>query len=155
MKKIILSMFLLTTLALADSWNKQVNGEVNELEELKVTEVTKIYTGDSVENDKIFKAPEGKKYVFVPFKVSKNGTGKDMFDSYELILVTKNAEYERLEDDEFLDEFKISSFPHLRIKLGEHSGIIVYEIDSTDSLAGAYLKYNDERIELKESVNLK
>ena len=40
-----------------------------------------------------------------------------MFDSYELILITKNNEYERFEDDEFLQEFNISSFPHLRIKL--------------------------------------
>ena len=73
-----------------------------------------------------------------------------MFDSYELILVTKNNEYERLEDDEFLEEFNISSFPHLRIKLGEHTGVIVYEIDFNDSIDGAYLKYNDEKIQLKK-----
>lgn len=150
MKKVIIMMTLLSSMVLADSWKKEVNGEVKALSELKVTESTKIYTGDVVENDKIHSAPEGKKYVFVPFKVEKQGTGKDMFDSYELLLVTSNNEYERLEEDEFLDEFNISSFPHLRIKLGEHSGIIVYEIDANESIDGAYLQYNDEKIQLKK-----
>lgn len=150
MKRIILLMILLSSIVLADSWKKEITGEVKALNELKITEETKIYTGDVVENDKIHLAPEGKKYVFVPFKVKKQGTDKDMFDSYELILVTKNNEYERLEDDEFLEEFNISSFPHLRIKLGEHSGIIVYEIGSDENIDGAYLKYNDEKIQLKK-----
>ena len=150
MGKIILLMILLSSMVLADNWKKEIAGEVKALNELKVTEETKIYTGDIVENDKIYKAPEGKKYVFVPFKVKKQGADKDMFDSYELILVTKNNEYERLEDDEFLEEFNISSFPHLRIKLGEHTGIIVYEIDANDSIDEAYLKYNDEKIQLKK-----
>lgn len=150
MRKIVLLMILLSSIVLADSWKKEITAEVKALNELKVTEETKIYTGDIVENDKIYKAPEGKKYVFVPFKVKKQGADKDMFDSYELILVTKNNEYERLEDDEFLGEFNISSFPHLRIKLGEHTGIIVYEIDANDSIDEAYLKYNDEKIQLKK-----
>lgn len=150
MRKIVLFMILLSSIILADSWKKEINGEVRSLNELKVTEETKIYTGDIVENDKIHKATEGKKYVFVPFKVKKQGADKDMFDSYELILITKNNEYERLEDDEFLEEFNISSFPHLRIKLGEHTGVIVYEIDANDSIDGAYLKYNDEKIQLKK-----
>ena len=150
MKKVILLILLLSSIILADSWKKEIVGEVKAMNELKVTEETKIYTGDIVENDKIYKAPEGKKYVFIPFKVKKQGVDKDMFDSYELILVTKNNEYERLEDDEFLEEFNISSFPHLRIKLGEHTGIIVYEIDANDSIDGAYLKYNDEKIQLKK-----
>lgn len=150
MKKIILLMTLLSSIVLADNWKKEIAGEVKSLNELKVTEETKIYTGDIVENDKIHKAPEGKKYVFVPFKVKKQGADRDMFDSYELILITKNNEYERLENDEFLEEFNISSFPHLRIKLGEHTGVIVYEIDANDSIDGAYLEYNDEKIQLKK-----
>ena len=68
MKIVILLITLLSSIVLADSWKKEINGEVKALNELKVTEETKIYTGDIVENDKIHTAPEGKKYVFVPLR---------------------------------------------------------------------------------------
>lgn len=148
MKKILTMFLVLSTISLAETWKTTID-KVKVTNELKKIDKVKIYSGDTVEKEIFQKAPKNKKYVIVSLKVDKLDTSKEMFDSYELYLVTKSKKYERMENDDFLEKFNISVFPHVRIKLGTHTGELVYLINSNDTLEGAYLEYNGNKINLE------
>jgi len=149
MKKIII-FFLLGTTLLASSWKKEVTNKVIMQKTLQMSEELMTYTGSKVQNDIVYSAPVGMKYLLVPFRVQKKGSDKDMFDSKNLILVIKDKEYSRLVEDSFLDRFNIKSFTKLKIRLGTQDGTIVYEIPEELDISSAYLKYEEEVIKLKK-----
>lgn len=148
MKKIILFILLSTTL-LANSWKKDIVNKVILEKTLKTSEELMTYTGSKVQNDITYTAPEGMKYLLVPFKVQKKGNDKEMFDSKKLMLMIENNEYSRVIDDSFLDKFNIKSFPKLKIRLGTQEGMIVYEIPEELDISSGYLRYDEEIIKLK------
>ncbi|MGL5965465.1 MAG: hypothetical protein ACRCZ2_13875 [Fusobacteriaceae bacterium] len=149
MKKIILFLLLTTTL-LANSWKKELTNKIIIQKSLQTSEELTTYTGSKVQNDIIYNAPEGMKYLLVPFKVQKKGSDKEMFDSKKLVLIIQNKEYYRLAEDSFLNKFNIKSFTKLKIRLGKQEGTIVYEVPENSEISLAYLKYNEEIIKLKK-----
>lgn len=151
MKKYVVIFMLITSIAFADSWKKEIINKVIEQKNLKMTSELIIYTGNKIQNDITHNAPIGMKYILVPFKVQKNGTEKEIFDSKKLLLIIGDKEFQRVGNDSFLEKFSIKSFPKLRIKLGTHEGMIAYKIPEDSDVSGAYLKYNEEIIKLKNN----
>lgn len=105
------------------------------------------YTGDTVVKEIINKPEDGFKFVTVELKVSRENDTGSLFDSALITLKTDQNSYTRLSrEHDFLHNYKIDSFPRLKIKHGTHVGTFLFEVPKTEN--SFRLNYKNSQLEL-------
>lgn len=104
------------------------------------------YTGDMLVEKKVFTPAQGNLYVLVKITVLENNAQGVLFNPKEIRLIVDEKRYAPVQDDFFLTELMLDSFPKARIKKGRHTGYLVFEIQNKP-YANMFLFYPDIRIE--------
>lgn len=89
------------------------------------------YTGDLALLKEENEPQKGYKFVLIDINVEKHGDDKEIFDSNKLELKTIKGIYQRAQDD-FLPNYNFKAFTKLKIKKGNHSGHLLFEIPADE-----------------------
>ena len=117
-----------------------------EEEKILFDDYVEMYTGE-IERQVMEQAPApGYIYVLYEMNISKK-TGNEMLEPSDYVLKIGENTYKRIMDDYFLLDFRFRPLTHLNVKLGTHSGYILFEIPESEKNLPKTLLYKNTLIE--------
>lgn len=145
----LLAFFLCGLPALADevngwdiSWEKP---EITHL--LEVEEQVETYTGDMMMHRIQKQAPAGYVFYMLPITVSRKQSDAELFHAEKIKLHLGNQTFTRMEDDGFLIDYGKTPFTHLKIKLGTHTGLLIFVVPESLKTNSFTLTYQNQLIQ--------
>tara|TARA_Y100000294_G_C8468938_1_gene301827 strand:- start:185 stop:700 length:516 start_codon:yes stop_codon:yes gene_type:complete len=112
------------------------------------------YTGHIKDETIEIKAKIGKKFVLIPFYFKKIKINQNKFDPNLIYLHINQRKYSRSKDTTILDDLELKWFPFIKINYGEHSGFLLYYINSITKIIKMDLIYNDNIINIKQITSI-
>lgn len=111
-----------------ENWDITLKNKIQILPVLTIQEEVETYTGDLAIYDSTQTPHPNHVYVIANIQVKQTPQTTHSFNPEEILLVIGDKTYKRLNPDDFMEKFKYITLPHLKIKKGTFTGVIIYEI---------------------------
>ena len=145
MKKLLFTLITFTSFSAIAEWKVSYE-DIQIKDKFIIEEIYETYTGDSALNKQETEAKNGHKFVLIKINVQNDDPTIAPFNSGAFSLKTDKMTYERI-DDTFLRDYNLKPFTRLKIKKGNHTGHLLFEVAEAELTKTPHLFYQDHKVQ--------